>query len=93
MSECIICKGSAQLSFWGFSIVNASDFLMRGAFWLGGTSDIWTFKYMGKDIDTFITDAQSQMHNGIRFEDTQIYKIINFLIDNKICFAMCMMNI
>lgn len=88
MSECIICKGNAQLSVLGFSIVDVSDFLMRGAFWLGGTSDIWTFKYMGKDIDTFITDAQSQMHNGIQFEDTQIYKIINCLIDNKICFAM-----
>lgn len=40
MSECIICKGNAQLSALGFSIVDASDFLLRGAFWLGGTSDI-----------------------------------------------------
>lgn len=86
MSECIICKGNAQLSALGFSIVDvdASDFLMRGAFWLGGTSDIWTFK----EIDTIITDAQCQMQNGMRYEDTQIYKLINCLIDNNICFAM-----
>lgn len=88
MSECIICKGNGQLSGLGFSIVDASDFLMRGAFWLGSTSDIWTFKYKGKEIDSIITDAQSQMHNGIRYEDTQIYKVLNCLIDNNICFAM-----
>lgn len=88
MSECIICKGHATLSALGFSVVNACDFLMRGAFWLGGTSDIWTFKYMGKEIDTIITDAQCQMHNGMRYEDTQIYKLINCLIDNNISFAM-----
>ena len=88
MSECIICKGNGQLSDLGFSIVDASDFLMRGAFWLGGTSDIWTFKYRGKEIDSIITDAQSQMHNGIRYEDTQIYKVLNCLIDNNIYFAM-----
>lgn len=88
MSECIICKGNGHLSDLGFSIVDASDFLMRGAFWLGGTSDIWTFKYKGKEIDSIITDAQSQMHNGIRYEDTQIYKVLNCLIDNNICFAM-----
>lgn len=88
MSECIICKGNGQLSGLGFSIVDACDFLMRGAFWLGSTSDIWTFKYKGKEIDSIITDAQSQMHNGIRYEDTQIYKVLNCLIDNNICFAM-----
>lgn len=88
MSECIICKGNKELSALGFSTVEADDFLMRGAFWLGGTSDIWTFKYMGKEIDAIITEAQSQMQNGMRFEDTQIYKLINCLIDNKICFAM-----
>lgn len=88
MSECIICKGNVRLSNLGFSIVDANDFLMRGAFWLGGTSDIWTFRYMGKEMDTIITEAQSQMHNGICFEDTQIYELINCLIDNNICFAM-----
>lgn len=88
MSECIICKGNAQLSSLGFSIADADDFLMRGAFWLGGTNDILTFEYEGKEIDTIITDAQSQMHSGMRYEDTQIYKLINCLIDNNICFAM-----
>ena len=88
MSECIICKGNGHLSDLGFSIVDASDFLMRGAFWLGGTSDIWTFKYKGKEIDSIITDAQSQMHKGIRYQDTQIYKLLNCLIDNNIRFAM-----
>ena len=66
MSECIICKGNKELSALGFSTVEADDFLMRGAFWLGGTSDIWTFKYMGKEIDAIITEAQSQMQNGMR---------------------------
>lgn len=66
MSECIICKGNRQLNDSAFSIVDASDFLMRGAFWLGGTSDIWTFKYEGKEIDSIITDAQNQMNNGIQ---------------------------
>ena len=58
MSECIICKGNVRLSNLGFSIVDANDFLKRGAFWLGGTSDIWTFRYMGKEMDTIITEAQ-----------------------------------
>ena len=88
MSECIICKGNSQLSAWGFSIANAGDFLKRGAFWLGGTDDIWTFQYKGKEIDSIITDAQSQMQNGIRYQDTQIYELLNCLIDNHICFAM-----
>lgn len=88
MSECVICKGNDQLSALGFSIVDVSDFLLRGAFWLGGKEGIWTFKYEGKEIDSIITDAQSQMHNGIRYEDTQIYKLLNCLIDNNICFAM-----
>ena len=88
MSECIICKGNSQLSALGFSILDTNDFLMKGAFWLGGTNDIWTFKYNGKEIDTIITDAQSQMHKGIRYQDTQIYKLLNCLIDNNIRFAM-----
>jgi len=88
MSECIICKGSSQLSALGFSILDTNDFLMRGAFWLGGTGDIWTFKYNGKEIDSIITDAQSQMHKGIQYQDTQIYKLLNCLIDNNIRFAM-----
>ena len=88
MSECIICKGNSQLSALGFSIANAGDFLKRGAFWLGGTDDIWTFRYKGKEIDSIITDAQSQMQNGIRYQDTQIYELLNCLIDNHICFAM-----
>ena len=88
MSECIICKGNGQLSSLEFSIVDTSDFLMRGAFWLGGTSDIWTFKYKGKEIDNIITDAQRQMQTGVRYQDTQIYKLLNCLIDNNIRFAM-----
>lgn len=88
MSECIICKGEGKLSASDFSIVDVSEFLMRGAFWLGGTSGIWTFRYKGKEIDNIITDAQSQMHNGIQYQDTQIYKLLNCLMDNNIRFAM-----
>lgn len=46
MSECMICKGNGRLDDLGFSIAGASGFLMRGAFWLGEASDIWTFKYI-----------------------------------------------
>ncbi|MBD5552549.1 MAG: hypothetical protein HDQ96_15510 [Lachnospiraceae bacterium] len=88
MSECIICKGNDQLNDMDFSIVDASGFLTKGAFWLGGTSDIWTFKYKGKEIDDIITDAQSKMNNGIQYQDTQIYKLLNCLMDNGIHFAM-----
>lgn len=88
MSECILCKGNGQLKASDFSFINADDFLMRGAFWLGGTSDLWTFKYHGKEIDEIITDAQRQMQSGIRYQDTQIYKLLNCLIDNNIRFAM-----
>lgn len=88
MSECIICKGNAPLNDIQFSITHADNFLMRGAFWLGGTDDIWTFQFSGKEIDEIITDAQSQMQNGIQYQDTQIYKLLNFLIDNHIHFAM-----
>lgn len=88
MSECIICKGNIQLNDTDFSIVDASSFLMRGAFWLGGSSDIWTFKYKGKEIDDIITDAQSEMNNGVEYQDTLIYKLLNCFIDMGIRFAM-----
>ena len=88
MSECIICKGNNQLSASGFSIGDADEFLMRGAFWLGETSDIWTFRYKGKEIDDIITDAQNQIINGVRYQDTQVYELLNCLMDNNISFAM-----
>ena len=88
MSECIICKGNNQLNDLGFSIENACEFLMQGAFWLGETSDIWTFRYKGKEIDDIITDAQNQIHNGVRYQDTQVYELLNCLMDNNISFAM-----
>ncbi len=88
MSECIICKGNNQLSTLGFFIGDADEFLMKGAFWLGGASDIWTFRYKGKEIDSIITDAYSQIHNGVRYQDTQVYELLNCLMDNNISFAM-----
>lgn len=88
MSEYIICKGNVQLSDLEISIVDTNNFLMRGSFWLGETSDIWTFKHKGKEIDNIITDAQSQMHKGVRYQDTQIYKLLNCLVNNNIRFAM-----
>lgn len=88
MSECIICKGNNKLNDLGFSIIDVNDFLMRGAFWLGGPSDIWTFKYEGKEIDDIITDAQRQMNSGIKYQETQIYKLISSLLDNDVSFAM-----
>lgn len=87
MSECMICKGNGRLDDPGFSIEGASGFLMRGAFWLGEASDIWTFKFKGKEIDDIITDAQSEMNNGVQYQDTLIYKLLNCLIDNGIHFA------
>ena len=85
----MICKGNASLSNFGFCIFEVSDFLKKGAFWLGeGSDDIWTFMYMGKEIDSIITEAQRQMHKGVQYQDTQIYALLNCLIDNNIQFAM-----
>ena len=90
MSECIICKGNEEkLINKGFIIKNVDSFLSKGVFWIGNQNDnIWTFSYMGKEIDTIITDAQKQMQNGIPFEETIIYSVINLLFDNHISFAM-----
>ncbi len=90
MSECIICKGdNGFLIKKGFNVKEIDDFLRRGLFWIGSdVGCVWTFNYYGKGIDTIITEAQSQMQEGIRYEDTQIYEVINLLIDNNISFAM-----
>ena len=90
MSECIICRGDRnKLSNLGFSILDADEFLMRGAVWLKGTKDdIWSFRYNNKDIDTIITDAQYQMQNNVKYEDTLIYEVLNHLVENKIEFVM-----
>lgn len=90
MSECIICKGNENVLInKGFIIKDVDSFLSKGAFWIGNQNDnMWTFIYKGKDIDKIVTDANEQMHNGIPFEDTTIYNVINVLYDNHISFAM-----
>ena len=90
MSEAIICKGDkTNLISKGFRIREIDDFLCQGAFWIDSNiNQLWSFYYLDKDIDTIITDAQEQMHNGRLYEETLIYKVLNSLIDNHISFAM-----
>lgn len=90
VSECIICRGDkSKLSNLGFSILDVDAFLMKGVVWLKGTmDDIWSFRYNNKDIDTIITDAQHQMQNNVKYEDTLIYEVLNHLVGNKIEFVM-----
>lgn len=90
VSECIICKGeNISLIKKGFHIKEIDDFLSRGIFWISSNNNqVWTFDFLGKEIDTIITEAQSQIQEGILYEETLIYKVLNILIDNHISFAM-----
>ena len=90
MSECIICKGeNIGLIQEGFHIKEIDDFLSQGAFWISSSNNqVWTFEFLGEDIDTIITEAQSQIQEGVLYEETKIYKVLNILIDNHISFAV-----
>lgn len=90
VSECIICKGgNISLIKKGFHIKEIDYFLSRGIFWISSNNNqVWTFDFLGKEIDTIITEAQSQIQEGILYEETLIYKVLNILIDNHISFAM-----
>ncbi len=90
MSECIICKGeNIGLIQEGFHIKEIDVFLSQGAFWISSSNNqVWTFEFLSEDIDTIITEAHSQIQEGVLYEETKIYKVLNILIDNHISFAM-----
>lgn len=89
MSECLICRGSRNVNISNkILIYEPGNFLKDIAFKLWGDCDVWTIKINGKDIDYYLTDAQYEMNKGIGFEKTELYNILNELVDSGIKLAM-----
>lgn len=90
MSECIICKGhkSSNLKF-GIVAVELDDFLQEQAskIWKY-TDEIWTIKIKEKCIDFYLTKAQREINEGVAFEKTDFYIIINELLESGFKIAM-----
>lgn len=90
MSECIICKGNkpSNLKF-GIVAIELDDFLRKqiSKIW-NDNNQIWTIIIKGKDIDFYLTKAQEEMNEGIAFEKTFFYIIINELLENGFKIAM-----
>lgn len=87
MSECILCSGNIITDNSDFEIVSPDSFLMEGRKYLGD-NNLWSFTYRNREIDTIITDAQIQLQQGVPFEETEIYYILNTLMASSVSFAM-----
>ncbi|MBQ8527052.1 MAG: hypothetical protein IJ429_01135 [Lachnospiraceae bacterium] len=90
MSECIICKGY-KTSNLNFEIVSVEldCFLQEQALKIWkDTDEIWTIKIKEKDIDSYLTKAQKEISQGIAFEETEFYMIINELLASNVKIAM-----
>ena len=85
MSECIICMGDKpqKINKWA-TVLPLDNFLGPIALELWGAQDAWTIP----DIDYYLTKAQSEMNNGIKFEETEFYTIICLLLDSGVKIAM-----
>ncbi|MBE5954583.1 MAG: hypothetical protein E7257_10615 [Lachnospiraceae bacterium] len=90
MSECLICKGKKLDNYKeGIVVVELDSFLQKYAslIW-NDSSDVWTIKIAGKDIDFYLTKAQVDIQNGIAYEDTKFYLIMKELLKNDVKIAM-----
>lgn len=90
MSECLICKGKKPCDLGKeIAIVELDSFLKKYAclIW-DDSSDVWTIKIAGKDIDFYLTEAQVDIQNGVAYENTMFYLIIKELLKNDIKMAM-----
>lgn len=90
MSECIICKGYKTNNL-NFEIVSVEldCFLQEQALKIWkDTDEIWTIKIKEKDIDSYLTKAQKEISQGIAFEETEFYMIINELLASNVKIAM-----
>lgn len=90
MSECLICKGKKPNNLKeGIEVVELDSFLQKYAslIW-NDSSDVWTIKITGKDIDFYLTKAQVDIQNMIPYENTKFYLIMKELLKNGIKIAM-----
>lgn len=90
MSELIICKGKRPNNLKEeIQIAELDPFLKKCAtlIW-NDTSDVWTIKITGNDIDFYLTKAQVDIQNGVAYEDTKFYLIMKELLKNDIKIAM-----
>lgn len=89
MSEYIICKGGKNFLKSGITVVELDDFLKKvsAQIWQNN-NDVWTIKVDEHEIDYYLTKAQLDMCNGIRFEETTFYTIITELLSKGVKIAM-----
>jgi hypothetical protein len=81
MSEYILCKGKVPVDelkqgmIYHYSLDNFCEKVCQ-LYWSNEKKeDIWTM-----EIDHYLTDAQVQIYNGIKFENTEIYSVLTQLL-------------
>ena len=90
MSQFMICKGGSSKPFIEDTLIISypfeDNYLMKVCdyFWeTVNKNDVWSIvDKKSFEIDSYFTDAQNYINQNRSFEESKLYKIINYLLNN-----------